>query len=515
MRIYKVGSLLAAAVISMSMSVSMSSCARGGAHDTETNRADTRETPDINSAFSARDMSGSYDADEAVKVELTDDGYSITEGGVYILSGKSEMPVTVDAGKSEKVQIVLSGVEITAHNTAALFVNSADKVFVTLAEDTENTLSSVGEFVSDGDVNIDGAIFARDDITINGSGSLTVVSECGHGIVAKDEITITGGSLSVTAQSHAIDVNDAANIADGTLTLISGNDGIHAENDDDDTLGNVLVAGGVVSITSGDDGIHASGAVTIADGDIVVTESHEGIEGAAITVSGGNVEVTADDDGFNAADGSGNGEMFGGRGGFGRGDMPEQGGSSAYISITGGSIRINADGDGLDSNGSLYVSGGVTYVDGPENSGNGALDCGGDAVITGGVVIASGASGMAQSFGPSSTQCSILYNFSAQSSGPIVLRDQNGDTVASFTPAKTYNSVVISAPALAIGETYTLEACGQSVSVTLDSAQFTSGAASWGFPGGGSQWGNRRPDGGEPPMGGDPPAGGSFDRRPR
>ena len=289
MRIYKVGSLLAAAVISMSMSVSMSSCARGGAHDSETDCADTRETPDINSAFSARDMSGSYDADEAVKVELTDDGYSITEGGVYILSGKSEMPVTVDAGKSEKVQIVLSGVEITAHNTAALFVNSANKVFVTLAEDTENTLSSVGEFVSDGDVNIDGAIFSRDDITINGSGSLTVVSECGHGIVAKDEITITGGSLSVTAQSHAIDVNDAANIADGTLTLISGNDGIHAENDDDDTLGNVLVAGGVISITSGDDGIHASGAVTIADGDIVVTDSHEGIEGAAITVSGGNV----------------------------------------------------------------------------------------------------------------------------------------------------------------------------------------------------------------------------------
>lgn len=504
----------------------LSSCAKGGASDTDAqDTAGTMSDSGVNSSaadgtpgpsgnnnidekdvFSSRDLSGDYDADAASRIELNGD-LTITDGGVYILTGKTDGSVIVDADKSEKVQLVLAGVEITAHNTAALYVKSADKVFVTLDGGTENTLSSVGEFAADGDVNVDGALFARDDITINGTGSLTVESDSGHGIVGKDEVTITGGTISVTSKSNAIDANDIVAIADGTLTLTSDNDGIHVEDGDDDITGNVLIAGGSIHIACADDGIHAGGNVAVKGGDVVISKSHEGIEGATITVSGGSVDVTAEDDGFNAADGSGDmGGMFGGgRGGMGRGlgggmseppdigpggtsdgtsnGTPDIGEDSVYILISGGTVHVNAGGDGLDSNGSLYISGGVTYVDGPENSGNGALDFASSSSITGGTVVAVGASGMAETFGASSTQCSIMYNFTSSGRGDVTLRDKNGNVIVSFSPSKTYNSVVISAPELSVGETYTLTACGQTVDVELTSVSTSNGGGMGSFGG--------------------------------
>ena len=78
---------------------------------------------------------------------------------------------------------------------------------------------------------------SKDDLTLNGEGTLTVVSPAGHGIVSKDELTITSGSYKVTAGSHALNGKDSVAIAGGSFDLSAGKDGIHSENSDDETLG--------------------------------------------------------------------------------------------------------------------------------------------------------------------------------------------------------------------------------------------------------------------------------------
>jgi hypothetical protein len=112
-----------------------------------------------------------------------------------------------------------------------------DKVFVILAEGSENTLANGGEYIAIDDNNIDSVIFAKTDLTLNGSGSLTITARAGHGVVSKDDLVITGGSYTITAASHGLSGKDSIAIADGTFAITSGKDGIHAENSDNASLG--------------------------------------------------------------------------------------------------------------------------------------------------------------------------------------------------------------------------------------------------------------------------------------
>ena len=47
-------------------------------------------------------------------------------------------------------------------------------------------------------------IFSHDDLTINGSGALTVTGNLNDGIHSKDDLIITGGNLSVTAVNDGL-----------------------------------------------------------------------------------------------------------------------------------------------------------------------------------------------------------------------------------------------------------------------------------------------------------------------
>ena len=108
-------------------------------------------------------------------------------------------------------------------------------------------------------------------------------------------------------------------------------------------------------------------------------------------------------------------------------------------------------------------------------------------IATGGVIVLCGNSGMAQNFGSSSTQGSILVNYNSSSTATVTLSDSDGNTIVTYNPPKTYNSVVISAPALTKGNTYSLTACGQTQIITLSSLIYGSG----GMGGGTTQPGGR------------------------
>ncbi len=470
--------------------------------------------------FSDRDKDAGYTENTATKITLKQtsaevsgngakaDGstVTITAEGTYLVSGTlTDGQIVVDVQDSEKVQLVLQNASVHCETSAAVYVKNADKVFVTLAEGSVNTLSGGASYTDTDDNTVDGVIFSKDDLTLNGSGKLTVDAKYKHGIVSKNDIRITGGIYEIKAQSVCLSAKDAVKICGGTFTLNSANKGIKAENDEDSKQGNIYISGGAFDIVTEDDAIHAAGSIVIDGGsftisagddavhseydtminggDITITESYEGLEGLRVTISGGKISLVASDDGINAAGGNDSSGMQGDTGSFGRMQGGKGGGSmanntDAYIKITGGEIYVNASGDGLDSNGNLYVSGGAVYVDGPVNSGNGALDKNGTAEITGGTVVAAGAAGMAETFdSDASTQCSMCVNLSGQAGDTLTLKDAQGNVIITYTPAKQYANVVISTAAIKQGQTYTLYSGSNETSVTQESLSTNIGGA--------------------------------------
>ena len=258
--------------------------------ETEVNAEETvaqSETGTFSSAdmFTERDLAGTYEESGAVYVTLSGDGITgetdgvaikgqtvtITAEGTYIFFGTlSEGQIVVDADNA-KVQIVFDNVDITCASSAAVYVKSAEKVFVTLAEGSQNTLRNTDEYVAIDDNNIDAVIFSKSDLTLNGTGSLTIVSAEEHGIVSKDDLKITGGTYDITAAGHALSGKDSVRIADGTFILTAEKDGIHAENADDEEKGYIYIADGDFTITSDGDGMDASNIVQIEDGTFDIT----------------------------------------------------------------------------------------------------------------------------------------------------------------------------------------------------------------------------------------------------
>ena len=324
---------------------------------------------DTSSLFTDRDLEQTADTANATEITVkSGEDITISEEGVYVISGTAtDCTITVDADSAAKVQLVLDGVSITNADAPAIYVLSADKVFVTTASGSSNELTTTGEFAAIGDVtNIDGVIFAKDDLVLNGQGTLTINSSA-SGVVGKDDVKITGGTYSITATEHGIQGKDSVAIADGTFNITAGTDAIHAKNDEDLTLGYAYIAGGTFNLNGASDGIEGYAVVQIDGGDITI-DSQEGIEGTYIQINGGTIDVTATDDGINASDKSSEYDIV--------------------LEINGGDVSVNmasGDTDALDSNGSLFITGGTVNI-----TAQSAFDYVANASMTGGTVIVNG-----------------------------------------------------------------------------------------------------------------------------
>lgn len=558
--------------LALAMALTLPGCGLGNRGASGTASADSASLD----MFTQRDLETAYDASSAVQIVLAGDSaacdsnavqisgttVTILDEGIYVLSGTlSNGMIRVAAEKTDKVQLVLNGVEINHDTSAAIYVLEADKVFVTTTAQSENTLSNGGAYVAIDENNIDAVIFSKSDLTLNGAGTLTIQAQAGHGIVSKDDLILTSGNYTIEAANHGLSGKDSVRIADGNYQIQAGKDGIHAENDDDASLGflyiragtfeisaegdgmsaasylkvedgtfaivsgggsenaataseqafggrgfiweevkdtdeqpsakgvkagtelsiyggsfdidaaddalhsnaNLTINAGSFVLATGDDGIHADSAVTINDGRIQIDRSYEGIEGLSVAVNGGGISLTASDDGLNAAGGN-DSSGFGGRGGD-RFAATE----GAMINIAGGILHINASGDGIDSNGDLNVTGGETYVSGPENNGNGALDYSGEASICGGIFVAAGSAGMAQNFSQAQGQGVIMISVNSAAAGSqIVLSEAGGGQLLSWQADKAYQSVIVSCPEIQVGRSYTLEAGGTSMEIVME-----------------------------------------------
>ncbi|MDO5391408.1 MAG: carbohydrate-binding domain-containing protein [Eubacteriales bacterium] len=475
--------------------------------------SDNTSNKDTSDMFTERDEKINYDEESSSIITLADDKSScnsdaveiaentitITDEGTYILSGKlTNGMIIIDAQDTDKVQLVLEGAEVTSAESAAIYVRSADKVFITTASGSENILTNGGTYTPIDDNNIDAVIFSKDDLTLNGAGILTINAAAGHAVVSKDDLVLTSGTYNITAEKHGLSGKDSVRIADGTYHITSGKDGIHASNTDDSSLGFIYIEGGDFEITAEDDGMHADSALTVKGGTIHVAKSYEGIEGLSIDITGGNINVTSSDDGLNAAGGN---DSSGFEGGGGDIFAVEEG---AYIHIAGGTLHVNASGDGIDSNGDLEISGGETYVSGPTDGANGSLDYNGEGKISGGIFVTAGSSGMAQNLSDSSSQGVILTAVDAQTAGSTIsLMDSSKNELVSWTADKEYAFVVVSCPEITLGETYTLTAGSSSQEITMDSLIYGTGGMG-GHPGGHTRGQNRPMKDGEAPRQGGP-----------
>ena len=447
--------------------------------------------------FTANDYDGSWDTASATTIMLDGDqveidgpgafaydgGVYIQNGGHYIVKGTlTDGSILVDAYNSSKIWILLDGVNINRTDDSAIIINQADKVFLTLARDSVNTIKSGASFreeaVSDGR---NAALFSRDDLTINGRGSLTVLSEYRHGITSKDDLVITGGKLSITAAQDAIHVNDSYRMTAADLTLEAGDDAIHSDKE-----------------------------IYIADGTLLINDCYEGLEALTIEMDGGDVTIYPRDDGLNA---NGGGDTFGKMGGERPGGNPnmrpgeappsmeettageappsmeettaaesedkrktDQTGTAAkaeddqkadeetWIKINGGNLLIvnetGQDADGIDSNGDIYINGGTIRVSMTDNGMNNAIDfgseSGGVCKVNGGTIIAAGSSSMVELFDSGSTQPSALYIYS-QGADPgtlFTVTDTSGKEILSWEIPCSYSSVAFSSSDMTAGETF-------------------------------------------------------------
>lgn len=514
----------------------------------------TATMPEVSEMFTDRDMEGDYD--DAVTVTLADgrsaadgegvsikgDVITVTGEGTYLLTGTlSNGQIVVSAADEDKVQLVLSDAHITCQGGAVLYVLESDKVFVTLAEGTENTLTSAGEFLQTDENTVDGAIFSKSDLVLNGFGTALITCETGHGIVGKDDLKLTGGTWVVDAWGKGLEANDSFRMGGGDLTITAGADGVQVENEDltkgyiyiengtitaecagdgisatgvlhvaggaldltttgtvdsakglksdhllevsggtvrvttsDDGLhtnGDIRIIGGDITIGSMDDAVHADNTVEIAGGRVVADYSFEGVEGSVVLISGGYVSAVTTDDGINAGGGA-DGSGFGGRGSsFGQT-------SNCYILISGGEVHVDASGDGLDANGALYITGGEVYVNGPATSFNGTLDSDAGAYVTGGIVVGTGPNSWLTNFGNGSSQGSILATVSGShgEGTEITLADNGtGEVILSYTAVKDFQAVLLSAPELVVGGSYTLTVGDETQTVEMTSLQYGAG----------------------------------------
>ena len=320
----------------------------------------------VSDLFTDRDLKQTVDTSDATTYIVSDgEDITITEEGIYVITGSAKnVSIIVNTDNESKVQLVLSDLTITNESTPCIYVKNADKVFITTTG--TNSLSVTGTFTSDGSTNIDAVIFSKDDLVLNGTGTLSI-SSTDNGITSKDDLKITGGIITINCTSDGLEANNSIAIKDGTITINSKKDGFHVEYDEDYSVGYIYIAGGTINITASDDALHATTVLQIDDGTIT-TNSREGFEATYIQFNGGTTNITASDDAINAG-----------------------AKSSAYtptIEINGGYITINmgqGDTDAVDSNGNIYINGGTLYI-----TAQSPFDYDGEAEYNGGTIIVNG-----------------------------------------------------------------------------------------------------------------------------
>ena len=361
-----------AALLMISLLISLCSCGKQSATNTPSATDDT--TPDYGDAittqkadtsemefdFTDRDLSGDYNESECTKISLsTGKDVDITKEGNYILSGtSSDTMITVNVGKVEKVQLIFSNVTLTNKDGPAIFIKQADKVFITAAKDTVSTVSDGASYdISEDDTTLDAAIFSKEDLTLNGEGTIKINGNYKHGIVSKDDLVIANLTLNVISTSSGLCGKDCVKVSSAKISVNAGSDGIKSDNDEEDNRGYIYLESATLNITSGNDGIQAQTVLKIDGGRSAVTSG--GGSGNSSTDSNGNINSDwrygGERPGMQQSSSSQNSESAKGLK------------AVSDILISSGEFTLDCADDCIHSNGTIEISGGnFTLISGDD-----------------------------------------------------------------------------------------------------------------------------------------------------
>lgn len=354
---------------------------------------------------------------DALNAECDDETqeFTLDEGYVSLKNSKIIASVSGDGIQADTFVYITGGsVDI---KTSATFVSYGAESMATydLSEDDFRYTKSGDTYKKIDDVASKGARYAM----IQSAKGI----KCGE-----IKYEIDGTEYTVTENSNYFIVIDGARVK-----IDSSDDAIHTNS------GNVLIKGGTLDLTTLDDGIRADELVKIDGGEITVNGSYEGIEGAYVEIGGGTIYITASDDGINAAS--------------------DDESVNEHIIISGGTITVDALGDGLDSNGTIYVSGGTLIVYGPTTGADTGLDADGGILIDGGNVFVASSKEMLEIPASNSKSNVLVYGVNTvQAGSEIILTNADGGEMVRITLKKQAQAIILSTPELATNGTYSLYA---------------------------------------------------------
>ncbi len=494
---------------------------------------------EMNFEYSVRDLKATYGTG-ATKIELSDkavlvsgfgvvvDGTAVTinAAGTYVISGKlTSGSITVAASKRDKIQLVFEGVNVTNPNGPALFIQSAEKVVLSLTTGWRNTLTDGSDYsATDKDTQLDAALFSREDLTINGSGTLNVNGNLKHGIVSNDDLIITGGNLNIQAKNVGLSGKDCVKINDGRITVTAGTDGIRSDNATDKTRGFVYISGGELNITAGSDALQAETVIRMVNGTLTATAnggsecadragkglkatSDIRIEGGSITVdssddalnsnatvymTGGTLNLRSGDDGIHAdvAIGLMNGnvtvansyealestevviangtvDLTSADDGINAAGSQDQTSdtfvsASGSITVAGGTLRINAGGNGMDSKGTVALKNGLVLISISDGKQKSAILSTGGTLITEATLVALDCAEVP--IAPYAEGKLLLScSFAQQAASTVSICDESGAVLIAFQVPNAYKNLTVCTAGLQAATVYTVVAGGEIV----------------------------------------------------
>lgn len=289
---------------------------------------------EIDPDYTADELDYDYDEAEVVAITLNGDNISckssdvkidgstitIQKAGTYLLSGTlTDGNIIVDSDDKENVRLIFNGVEISNSTTTPLYIKNAEKTILTLVDGTENTLSDGENYILDDESNNEpnGTIFSKDDLVINGLGSLTINANYNHGIQSKDLLKIISGNIDIISNGDSIIGKDGVIVKEAVINIESQEDGIKATKVEENK-GYIYLDNPEITIKAEKDGVQAATCLYVKDGkynietgetnensqsnsDTSADYSRKGMKaGVDITIENGEYTIDSEDDGIHS-----------------------------------------------------------------------------------------------------------------------------------------------------------------------------------------------------------------------
>lgn len=447
---------------------------------------------------------------------VTDEGVEIAYPGTYRVQGTmSDGQLLVDCDAYHGgVYILLDGADISCSTGPAIYVKQSEKTVLHLVEGTENRLQDgAGYTITEKqETSTGGTVYCDDDLFIEGAGALTVIGNNADGIRSKDGLTLSGGTVTVSAMDDGVQGSDYVDIRGGVLVVTAAGDGVAS------TKGDITLSGGTVTVISQGDGVASAADVYLLGGSLSATTyggaenydtmalnglSAKGVKGLNVTVSGGtyvmntaddamhgdenltvtggDITVRSGDDAISAAQGL---AIEGGRVVI---ETSYEGLEAASVTVSDGLVSIYAENDGVDALGGFTMTGGAMTIEAPQCVSTDALFrvqsgvlylavTGEDTAlkfaegsVTGGTLIATG-TGLAAEFQSGGVlPNSLLFVLPGElaAGSQVGLWDASGAQLLSCTTAQPAGMILVASGAMGLGQEYTLTAGDFSMTAVL------------------------------------------------